>query len=623
MGSVLRFFCSLFAIFAFAVPEAALAQPVAQPAQPPSAPFEIVRSHIDIDVNADGSSVETEDTALRVLDSRGQESLRRRTLSYTEGLQSIDIESAYALKADGEKIDVPERAIFRNSAAPSAPGFENAKLLTVYFPRLDIGDEVVLVTAKKQTVPAFPGAFAMRKDFSRAVKADDVQVTLTTPENGPSLRIEAIGLEGGQPQTYGTKIRRIWLYRNDAPITRAPDAVAAVDDNPHLVASSFPDYQSVGRAYGAYFSGKADTTPEIESLADQLTHGISDRRAEAAALYDWVCRNIAYVDLVPGAGGFAPHAAADVLALRSGDSKDHVVLLEALLAAKGIASEPALIAADGPYVLPDAPSPFYFNHLITYVPEQKLFVDSTERYAPFGVLPFADADRPAVLVSSGTILDTPNASADQTTGRATVSVKFDADGTANGQSQIWLTGSAAVDERSNLAAIPPERENDVLQPALGPGAQASVDRGNLQAGSDPFAYSLQYRVPNAANFSAPGAVSASLGAGPFAAAGVVLGQLPPSRNTAYACPSMATSEHITFAFPPGVNVTSIPLPVSIVAEGVRFEMHYQMKDPQTVAGSIMLRMDHPRAFCTPDYYAKTRSDLERIATSLRGKILYK
>ena len=95
-----------------------------------------------------------------------------------------------------------------------------------------------------------------------------------------------------------------------------------------------------------------------------------------------------------GAGGFTPHAATDVLALHYGDCKDHVMLLEALLAARGIVSNPALIAAGGAYVLPDGPSPFYFNHLITYVPEFRLFLDSTAHYAPFGVLPLPDADRP-------------------------------------------------------------------------------------------------------------------------------------------------------------------------------------------------------------------------------------
>jgi hypothetical protein len=72
-----------------------------------------------------------------------------------------------------------------------------------------------------------------------------------------------------------------------------------------------------------------------------------------------------------------------------------------------------------------------------------------------------------------------------------------------------------------------------------------------------------------------------------------------------------------------VEVTSVPRPVSIAADGIRFDMHYETKDAHTVSGTIVLRTDHPRAFCTPDYYARVRPDLARIAASLRGQILYK
>ncbi|HEX4080828.1 MAG TPA: transglutaminase-like domain-containing protein [Rhizomicrobium sp.] len=221
----------------------------------------------------------------------------------------------------------------------------------------------------------------------------------------------------------------------------------------------------------------------------RLTHGISDRRAQAKALYDWVSANISYVDIVLGAGGFTPHAAADVLALRYGDCKDHVMLLEALLAARGIPSNPALLAAGGAYVLAGVPSPFYFNHLITYVPEFRLFLDSTAHYAPFGVLPFADADRPVVLVPSGTISATPNATADQTTGRATVTVKFDADGTANGESRMTLTGAGAINQRALIDIIPPDREKDMFQLAL----VRARRRASIAEISDPTA--IRLRIP--------------------------------------------------------------------------------------------------------------------------------
>ncbi|MGH6877997.1 MAG: DUF3857 domain-containing transglutaminase family protein [Rhizomicrobium sp.] len=589
----------------------------------PTPPFELVRSRVDIDVDADGSYAVADEMALRVLDSRGRKALQQTTLGYTQGLQSLQVESAYTLKANGEKIPVPPNQMLWGSGATSAPGFEDVKTLTIVFPKLEIGDEIVLITVKRQIVPLFAGEFALRDDFSRAVKTDDAQITLTAPENALPLKIEAVALDGGAREEYAGKYRWVWRFHNDAPVATALDSVVASDDQPHVTASSFPDYGAVGRAYGAHFVGKADPTPEIESLADRLTHGISDRRAQAKALYDWVSTNISYVNIVLGAGGFTPHAAADVLALRHGDCKDHVMLLEALLAAKGIASNPALIAAGGSYVLPGAPSPFYFNHLITYVPEFQLFLDSTAHYASFGVLPDGDADRPVVLVPGGKISGTPNDSADETTARAVVTYKIDPDGTAEGESHLSLTGNAAIGERAIIDSLPPDREKELLGSRLGPGAEATMDRGNLQSLSDPFIYSMHYRVPNAVNLQGPGAIPSSIPGGEFAIGALLLGALPASRQTDYACPSLSIGEADLFEFPPAVSVTFVPKSVSIRIDGAVFDMNYQIKNPHTVSGTIALRLDHPRAFCTPDYYARVRPDLARIAASLRGQILYR
>ena len=142
---------------ALAVSGSVLAQDTGPPREPASAPFEIVRSHSDIDVSGDGSYAEADETALRVLDSRGQKALQQTTLSYTERLQTLDVESAYTLKANGEKIPVSPDQILRGVGATSAPGFQDVKTLTIVFPRLDIGDEVVLTTLTKQLVPCSPG----------------------------------------------------------------------------------------------------------------------------------------------------------------------------------------------------------------------------------------------------------------------------------------------------------------------------------------------------------------------------------------------------------------------------------------------------------------------------------
>ena len=615
-------FAIVLLISAALPPQVACANPPISLAGIPYGSFEIVRGRDDIDVNPDGSFAEASEIAIRVLDSRGQKAFQQVTLGYSDGLESLGVASAYTLKRDGQKIPVAHDQMLRGFGATSRPGFEDLKTVTIIFPQLEIGDQIVLTTLRRQIVPLFSDAFATREEFSRAIRADDVQITLTSPQSGLPLNIEATGMEGGEPQQFAGKNRWVWRFQNEQPIDYAVDSVVAGNDQPQIVASSFSGYEAMGKASGEHFAGKADVTPDIQSLADQLTVGISDRRQQAKAMYDWVAAHISYVDVVLGVGGFTPHAAAEVLARRYGDCKDHVMLLQALLSAKGIASKPALIAANGPYVASKIPTPFDFNHLITYVPEFQLFLDSTAHYAPFGVLPFFDADRPVVIVPSGEVLHTPNIAAEGRSVRTVVTVKFDGEGTAEGESHSSLSGDAAFAMREFLDIIPPAQEKDVFRVALGAAADASIDRGNLDSLVDPYSYSVHYRVPNAVMFPGPGAVGSGLALGDFAN-GLLLGPLPSSRLTTFACPSQTIDEVDEYDFPPSVRVTSVPKSEDITAEGVQFHAHYEIRNPHTVSAARTLRTDHPHAWCTPEYYARVRPELARIAASLRGQILYK
>jgi hypothetical protein len=112
-----------------------------------------------------------------------------------------------------------------------------------------------------------------------------------------------------------------------------------------------------------------------------------------------LCR---YVAIFLGNGGYVPHDAATILENRYGDCKDHAVLLEALLKAKGIASVPVLINLTNRYRLPEAATPAAFNHALTYLPEFDLYVDLTAGVAPFGTLLANEYGKPvAVAADSG------------------------------------------------------------------------------------------------------------------------------------------------------------------------------------------------------------------------------
>src|SRR5208337_2253610 len=130
----------------------------------------------------------------------------------------------------------------------------------------------------------------------------------------------------------------LWSYRNKQIGMTETSSVSPYDYGPLIVASTFKDYGAVAAAYNARANPKAKVTDRIRKLADQVTLNVHTPREQAKALYEWVATSIEYAGNCVGIGSVVPHEADLVLANRMGDCKDHVTLLQALLAAKGIAS---------------------------------------------------------------------------------------------------------------------------------------------------------------------------------------------------------------------------------------------------------------------------------------------
>lgn len=587
-----------------------------------SASLEIVKRHVDIQVNPDGSFISASEIATRALTASGAEALRQTSLSYTEGYESLQIVSAYTLKADGTHIDVPAGGILEGRGATSSPGFQDVKTLAVFFPSLEIGDQAVLVTLRKQKIPWFKNQFAMADAFDNAIAARDVRFDLSAPTS-MSLAIDVAGMDGGKRATVNGNDHWTWSYHNDTPVPLEMNAVSPFDEGTHISVSSFRDFREVAKVYVEAFKDKAIVTPEIQTLANQLTSGIQERRAQANALYDWVSKHIAYVNIVLGAGGFTPHGAREILASRYGDCKDHVIILQALLAAKGITSTPVLIDTGDSYRRPIVGSPFLYDHLITYVPEMKLYLDSTARFAAFGALPPEDEDKPVLLIASGQLTRTPATSGIATTLNIVGTLTFDKDGSATGDTRVTAAGEAAFALRAWLGFFPPNRESDYFRAAIGPEADGSLSRGDDDSLSPSYSFEAHYHSPNMARFPGPGAISLNSVYRPTSLAGLIAPALPATRTRSYTCSSIAASDDLTIRLPDGAAPTFLPGAENIVEEGASLQTKFESLKPGVIHAVTTLRLTHPRAVCSPSYYNSVRQGLSKMLAALGTQIIYR
>ena len=246
----------------------------------------------------------------------------------------------------------------------------------------------------------FEGHFMYSDVAPRSRAIDAARITIEAPATldlqvgttGPGI-VDAV-------ETDGTMRRHTVTISPTSYQPEEAGAVSPIDRDPVLLVSTFKSYEELGRAYAAAAFPKIAVTPELVALADEITLGIDDRRAQAAAIDSWMKTNIRYVAIYLSIGRVVPNDAMTVWKNKFGDCKDKATLMAALLAAKGITSEAALINLGTAYTLPEPPTLAALNHVILYLPEFDLYDDPTAGLSTFGVLALEAYDKPVVRVNT-------------------------------------------------------------------------------------------------------------------------------------------------------------------------------------------------------------------------------
>ena len=254
-----------------------------------------------------------------------------------------------------------------------------------------------------------------------------------------------------------------------------------------LRAKTTGTWNDIGIWYAGLTSGSRDATPAIKQKVAELTAGIPDTVGKMKALTSYMQRQVRYVAIEIGIGGYQPHPAAAVFTHQYGDCKDKVTLLSAMLHEIGIESYYVLIDVQRGNVNPDFPST-RFNHAILAIrlPEnvtdpslfavvdnpklgRLLFFDPTNQYVTLGYLPSYLQDNFGLVVTadSGTIISLPLLPPATNRLLRTAQVKLSPSGDLAGVVKEVQWGGPAVDSREAYLRIPPSERPKVLENFLG------------------------------------------------------------------------------------------------------------------------------------------------------------
>ena len=545
--------------------------------------YTVVKSSSKFEVNQDASYTQYLEEQARVDTQQGVRMLGERKISYNSTLENVEVLEAYTIQPDGTRIGVPlDKIRTQDETADDGAIYSDSKSKVIIYPKLEVGSQVYYRAKSVQHTPEFPGHFFLWEHYSPHVRYENVTVELVH-DVGIEVGVSTKGMQGGKldmppkSQTVAYK----FTFKQDTAYPNEDSRVDLPDFAPHFAASTFKTYADVGQAYQVRAKEKAAVTPAIQALAQELVQKANAQTTldKVKVLHHWVAQNIRYLGIYVGAGGYVPHDAQSILDNRYGDCKDHVVILESLLAAVGIESSPALINSGTAFLLPKLPTPGIFDHVITYVPSLNVFLDSTSRFAPLGTLPLGDMGKSVVLTATGALSRTPMTQTSKDRTESRIQMKLTRDGSIEGQSQAKMFGVFEVASRNSQFNYQNKEQSDVVNRLLsrfqetGWGEIAKTEPTNFNVS---WQVNSTFELDPVVNVPGPSAMAIPVGLAPGRMKGFADVVLPKDRRFPTYCNSTQHEEWIDLAFPKDMKITRVPKGVTFSKGTLRYQSTYSL-----------------------------------------------
>jgi len=345
-----------------------------------------------------------------------------------------------------------------------------------------------------------------------------------------------------------------------------------------------------------------------------------------------VTAHIRYVAIELGSGSIVPHSPETTLANGYGDCKDQVVLLGALLRAKGIASEGLLINSANAYDLPRVATYFSLDHIVARIPELDVYLDASAALAPYGVLPFAEYGKPVVRATANSdgVSITPVVPPGLAAYTYRSDSHIDEQGRLVGISTTVAQGPYSIALRFmglNIQNAGAEAAAERLLTALGyNGASGALDAGA------PLEPGPSYTVTG--TFVAPGwgdglrddpkmFIPGGMRIFGFAGDGAI-GPLDPGKladNQPVACYSAHVTEDLSFRPPADYKLAKLPEDAKVETPNVRFTAHW-VQDGQTVSVHREFTSTIDKPLCTAAVRASNAPALKAILDNYNTELTY-
>ncbi|HKQ96740.1 MAG TPA: DUF3857 domain-containing transglutaminase family protein, partial [Candidatus Polarisedimenticolia bacterium] len=565
----------------------------APPAAPPAgaSPTDdaiLLEEITEIEIVSKGEARERHLSRTRIVTAHGAEMYDAASIPYSKGVVLKEVRGSVTLPG-GKRIEVKKNQMIDRADFESFELFSDSMERLITFPGVVPGAivEHSYVREVSSLIDLTGGIY-----FQRPIPAESMTLTVRSPKGFP-IRFGTRGAPLDHVEREeGATVVRTWSAKNVAPLRREDNMPPWADlvplvrvapletqyDGHPLDASN---WAGIARFDWDLQKDRVVPAPEVAALARELTAGLTTPEAKTRALFEFAQKEINYVAVEVGIGGWQPHPNADVLRHRYGDCKDKATLLIAMLRAVDLTGYMVSIRTrDAGLVDRDIPS-LSFNHAIVAVPNDTgyLFLDPTDPDTAYGDLPWGDQGVSVLVVKEGgglDLIETPLMAPDRNRRHrkvvAAVTPSGDLEGTyvveAWGQRRRQLADLLRAGEREKADTL------EDLVALLCPGAvMLGHEVTAPKKPDDPIRVTVQFQVPRFV--SQAGAMTI---VSPHLARLGWLSRVAayPTRRHPVLFPFLfkETSE-VRLTLPAGMTLRKVPAPKDLAGAGLEAETRYE------------------------------------------------
>src|SRR5258708_31621074 len=136
--------------------------------------------------------------------------------------------------------------------------------------------------------------------------------------------------------------------------------------------NGFQDWKAMGIWESGLANGRREASPEIKKKTAEITANTPTTLAKMRALAEFIQKDIPYLAIQLGIGGWQPHPAPEVFLHKYGDCKDKATLLRTILTDLRSQTNDLPINTERGAITPATPATRWFDHVVLAIrlPEQ-------------------------------------------------------------------------------------------------------------------------------------------------------------------------------------------------------------------------------------------------------------